>query len=379
MATQEFVLSDIKQGLILIPRTGDWENLYRITPAALDVNYYRVITRFYRNALWGKMPRTTADPALLDSFRKAANQRSINGFGAVVQSGDVFNAVNTRFLWPIIDDVGARTGWLLGTPYNSPASRNTQGINVPDYIRLFAMVDGADLAQVWDAKYSGSTLGTVTQRDPAQMRIGVFGEGVSDYEEVQWLVAELNKRLQKNSTLLDRHSSPHIQGPEAAAPVSDEEGGERQRPRFQYDEEGMFLPREGEDPEYAYLTWDAKEGLAKLQLDTILDLIHIVTGIPAQVFGLNVSGNSSDTSLERQMFAALSKTEGLRHEVEMAAQAFGDFTFQWTEDPFASYVERAQTEINLAAAGIITPTEARHRLGMDGVAPGIAPAPRTGE
>lgn len=365
-------LSDLRNGTILSPASG--ANRARYLGDETHINLFRVITQFYGNAMWGQWPRTTAPREMLAALEAASTERSINGYAALLETNGSYHAPDTRYLWRLLDDQDRPIGWAVGWPY---ASGNAQVITrrfakgdvepaFVDRIRLVTVMDDAPMATDRVFVYSGASLGKLMGIQPLQARLAVWGNGIDDYMAAVPLVTELQNRVDRTGTLLDRHSSPHLQGPDMTAdtPEATPEGG-RTLPAVRLNEDGMFLPTDGQEGEYKYLTWDPNATLAAYHTDRIIDLLHIVTAVPSQAFGLGNIANASGVSLERQMFAALSKVNRQRREVERAAETFGQFSFDWVEDPFASFTERVELEVKLVEAGIISPAVAATRLGIE--------------
>lgn len=354
---------DIAPGLIVRPQSDANEKLFR--GDGESINYYAVVTDFYVNGLWGQYPRMNEDRVdLLRAFETATQDRSINGYGGVMVSGDQITPLNSRYLFPLVNELSNRIGWVAMFPYVSDTAQRSKTA-LPDAIRVIIAQDDRPIGIVRDYSYSGSTLGPRRTEMAVPLVLATFGNGISDYTNMKFLVDEINNRVSKNKIVLDRHSNPHIQGPNSATPrpQEDDQGNVTQM-GFQFNEGGMFLPRDNEEGGYEYLSWDAKSELGRLQMDRIIDLLHVVTGVPASAFGLRPVGNTSGTSLERQMFAAISKVRRWRRDIQQAAMLLGVEELDWVEDPFADFQERATIEIQLVSSGIVSVEEARRRLGI---------------
>ena len=374
--------STIKPGLQLFPKSAKNRTLYEAKADRL--NYYATITEFYRNALWGQYPDVPgASVDLLRSLELSYVDRSLHGFGAVLKSGGNYHPVNSRYLWPLLDDQEIKIGWVIGFPYSSGRddaimknvdvpSLNTRSSYVKDRIILIVKEDAAQFGLRMTHEFSGSTLGRRIATEGVDASCIVYGDGIDDYTRVIYLINELENRLNKNSKILDRHSNPHIQGPASAAPkiVVDAEGNKQTR-GFQFNEDGMYLPNDKDEPPYEYLTWDSGQTLNGLHTDRIIDLIHVLTGIPPMILHLT---HTSGISMERQMFAALSKVRRHRREIETGVKQYNPaLDFTWVADPFESEGERVDRELKLLEAGVIDADETRKRLYIPGKAPVIEP------
>lgn len=345
--------TQIKRGFIVNPLPAENQNLY--VAVADGVNYYAITTNFYRNALWGQYPSVEADDGLLLAFEGASVQRSINGTGVITASEGRYEASETRYHLGIRDP---ETGLLEGHVIFYPYSSNDQ--NIPDRVRSVIWMIGTSNIVIQDWEFAGASLGAPGRLSTVNGHLLVFGDGVDDYTNIKFLVRELNKRLNKNSALLDRHSSPHIQGP-ASAVTTNAEGN----PQVNINEDSAFLPLDPDGPDYSYLTWDQPYQMATYQLDKVVDLLHLQTGIPIAAFGLAPNNQVSGISLDRQMFGALSKVRRLRREVERAIAVLGIEDVVWPADPFASYNENIDGEVKLVNAGISDPAQSAERLNID--------------
>lgn len=355
LSNRNISFEQIQRNFIVNPISEENQRLY--FGDANSVNYYAILTNFYVNALWGQYPQTAAPNELLAALECSTIQRSINGWGAVVKFGEAYEAVNTRYYWRAIDlETGRQAGHVLMFPYNDESDQ-TRG-HVPNKIRVISYRFGDGAVRVQNFDFSGSTLGnSVGDSMTGDSSIVVWGDGVNDYDNVKWLVNELNKRLTKNSSLLDRHSSPHIQGPPIA--VNTDSG----RSQVNIDQEGSFLPVDNPNNEYKYLTWDSQGSLSTFTIDKVIDLLHLQTGIPMSAFGM-VRNTASGVSLERQMFAALAKVRRWRRSIEMSVAEMDITDFQWPNDPFAGWRETLEGEQILVQSGIISPEQSMARLGI---------------
>ena len=354
MTLRTILDSEIKRGFTVTPLNAENAELYRAISGG-GVNYYSIATNFYRNGLWGQHPDTEADVELLESLEYASIMRSVNGTGVVICSQGSYQSVDTRYHWGMRNPA---TGLTVGHVVMFPYATSEQAF--PDRIRVVSWVAGTPTLEVSTWTYEGASLGMLQSSENVEGQLVAIGDGVDDYTNMKWLVTELNNRMRRNSALLDRHSSPHIQGPSSA--LSSHDDGS---PRFNINQDAAFLPK-GEDTSqnYEYLTWDPNAALAQYQVDTLRDLLHLETGVPSAAYGLAATNAPSGISLDRQMFAALSKIRRLRREIERALRSVSVSDLIWPQDPFASYNENVASEIALVGAGITSAQEAADRLGV---------------
>ena len=374
---RQLLESQIQPGLILNPITEEYYRLFKgkdqtqvdqETGQLIGVNGFEIVTQFFQNVLWAQYPHTSASTRLLQALETSTEYRSINGYGVVVVQGNSYRAIDSRYYWALVNNVGELIGSVVAYPYSS-----TNQDALPDRVKVCISQDETDTIQVREYHYSGVTIGQNISVDNVQGDIIAWGDGKSDYTSLKWLMQELNNRLNKNRTLLDRHSNPHLMGPPNALAPKTSQGGqtgnESDNAQFNYDEQGMFLPTDGEQ-EYKYLVWNANAELNKFQLNRILDLIHMQTGIPATAFGISSqTTGDSGLSLERQMFAALAKVSRWQRDIETAVESLGVTDLQWNPDLLGTFASRVQQNIQLVQSDIISRDEARADLGYAGNAP----------
>lgn len=353
----------LRPNLVLPIISGANETKYLDTPG---INFYEIVSEFYQDAVFGQLPRTTADAELLKAFESSCIQRSINGYGAVIQSGTNHFVPSTRYVWKW-EDEGIPIGYVAGWPFKSDVTKPSA-----DRIRFFIYQEGRELLEVQDYVLEGSALGAHLKTQNTPGVLGVWGNGKSLYPAIDDVLAWYNTRLEKNNQILDKFSNPHLQGPESA---KDEEG------RLNIDNEhGSYLARsDKEDPEFSYLQLDADQPLNQQTLGNLLDALHLLTGVPATAFGLSSASGDSGVSRERQMFKAISRTRRWRREIETALEAFQVSDVAWVDDPFITWQAHVETELALLTAGVTSPDETRERLNIGGAAPVTPPRQESGE
>lgn len=338
---------ELVSGAILPVRNSQNEDLYQKVDNG--VNWYRIVTDFYLNAMWGQLPRTDADRALFDAFEQSTVARSIDGYGAVVRLPSAIFAPSGRYIWRW-EEAGIHRGWIIGWPFKSQRE-----VGHADRIRLFIKQLDRPLMVVLDFELTGGTLGTRLAMMITAGEVGVWGDGINDYDQMKQPVAWFNTRLSRNAVLLDRHAAPHLQGPVEARNAQAE---------LPLSADGSFLPLAGDTPKFEYLTWDSPEALNQFHLNTLIDMLHVVTGVPATAFGLGSSSGDSGVARERQLFAALSKVRRWRRDVETALAEFAVAEIQWVDDPFIGWQESVQAELALLGAGVTSVEEVRQRLNI---------------
>jgi len=291
----------------------------RDVAAPLLANVFRMVTDYWLYKVFRQSPEGVDDETTR-VFRDALWWRSLYGYGIVVRQGDRFHAISPRFWWPILVR-GIKIGSAIIQPYStvSPVGGN---INATLHNRAWAIVaiDGVDRAIVRDFEYTGITLGVALSREEVSpIRVAVFGDGVSDYDSLEPLVQELDKRLKGSSLILDRYQNPHLQVP--ASSISFDDNG---NPSLNLNLGGSILPVQRDDKDYKYLTLQADRSFVEFQVRTILSMISAITAIPAQHFGLaGLPRMESGSGVQALGEAAQCKMDLLRQEVLFAMRELG--------------------------------------------------------
>lgn len=108
--------------------------------------------------------------------------------------------------------------------------------------------------------------------------------GIDDYTDIINLIDELQIRMEKIASVIDKHGDPSLSGP-ASALVLDPKTGEYSLKL------GGYLSRDTkEDPEVEYLTWDGKLEPAFKEIELILKLLSILTEMGPAMFDEDEGG-----------------------------------------------------------------------------------------
>ncbi|KQC16311.1 MAG: hypothetical protein APR56_08280 [Methanosaeta sp. SDB] len=185
---------------------------------------------------------------------------------------------------------------------------------------------------------------------------GVFG--LDDFKGIEDLVEELERRLVRNSAVLDEFSHPWMAGPPGLR-IRDPLTGE-----MIWDSTEHYISLgEGESPPQI-LTWDAGLGAVFSQIDQVLSQLYVVAELSPACFGDTKAGLSeSGSALKRLMLPTLAKVNRLRlrikpklievlkttAELEAAsrmsgAQALTNVSLEWRSNLPIDPVEAAQVE-----------------------------------
>ena len=137
--------------------------------------------------------------------------------------------------------------------------------------------------------------------------------GQSDYEDFQSVVVELMVRMTQINKILDKHSSPSMQGPLCALRKNEQTGEFELHP-------GDFFPTTGIDPdippaEVSYITWDAELEANFRQVEILLGQLYALSEMSAALFGdlqSKVGNVPSGTALRRTLMATLDRVKRMR-------------------------------------------------------------------
>lgn len=296
---------------------GNVANL-RQEDAELIANVYAITADFFYDEIWEDIPEGMPQNAV-DAFQWATFYRSLYGIGVVIRQGESYHAIDPRFYWPVLER-GVKIGDAIVQPYS------TRPLYPPDRAWASIVLANSNRAIVRDYNYTGVTLGQVLSRSvvgPVQVATFGPGDGFSDFQKVEPLVCELDRRLRNTGDVLHRFSKPHIQVP-ASSLKRDAQGN----PVFNLQEDGSVLPASAGE-EYRYLVLQADSRLSELHLRTTLSLISATTKVPAHYFGLTgLPRIESGQGLEAMDSATAKKVSVWREDIRRAAQGLG-LTIQW--------------------------------------------------
>ena len=343
------------------------------SPVSVQVNLYRRVTSFWLDGLWSQRPEPVPEE-MASAFEKATRWRSIKGYGVVVaEPGRPFRSVDPGNWWPVYDRLdGDRViGDLIFWRFLASSVYQPDELNLPDRVQVNWIPRGSGLRRAWERVYqleAGQTLGTLLSERQYRTRGGVaaFGDGISDYRDLQSVVREFEHRLGRVKRVLDRTSDPFLQGPTEALDSS---------ARFPWPSKGGYLPVDTEGQRYAYVEPRGEQEAQFRALEVLLSQFHIISSIPSTALGLEGATNSlfnseSGVSRERQLFAALQRLRRLRREVAAALIAASEYAgapfavVDWPDSPFSEWSEIATTVVPLVEKGILTVPEARERIGI---------------
>lgn len=139
--------------------------------------------------------------------------------------------------------------------------------------------------------------------------------GMDDYSDIDSIISELLVRLGQISRVLDKHASPSVQGPSSALEKNPDTGEWQLKM-------GNFFPRDGkEDPETAYIVWDANMEASFKEIEQLINFLHAISEMGSSLLGDKSEGEGnapSGTSLRFRMVSPLAKVKRIAMRFEPA-------------------------------------------------------------
>jgi len=228
-----------------------------------------------------------------------------------------------------------------------------------------------DPAKSYDTGFDGLT---VVHIPNPNRRSNAFN-GISDFNDVHAIVAEIEVRFEQAARILDRHSDPSMSIPESAIqqdPISGEWSMKL----------GRAFVTDKDDAPASYLVWDGQLGPNYKMIDMLMSQFFTLTALSPALLGLANPGNiPSGAALKRQMIPTLAKVNRWRMCLDAAIKecvraagaiegfAVDDPTITWRDGLPVDALEVAQTEALLFTAGLSSVRESVARArDLDGKA-----------
>ena len=362
----------------------EFEQHIKAGGAWVQLSPYRRITSFWVDGLWGRPPAGVPED-VVDVMARATRHRSVGGYGIVaVEGGGRLRVIPPASWHPVIDprDGDNVLGHIVSWLWASGDDPDQYGA-VPDRIDLllFSIEGSVNVRQTWEL--SGFQLGQLLEEQPAGLeRVVVWGDGRSDYLDVESLVNELEYRLNFTKRLIDWHGNPALVGPPLAGsksqptqPERDAYEADQLEPKFDQRRQGVgggYLAIEGDQVVPSYLTLDTKLPDSVQLMNFLVDQITTTTGIPTGSLGvadqaaqMGGTDGQSGVSRERQLFAAVARLRNLRRECESAVELLaGMADIDWPPESFSSWSEMTGPVLDLLNAKLIDPASAADLLGI---------------
>ena len=348
-------------------------------------NYFKTCADFYVDAMFTEVPGMVSSneqrtafmnsnrPAILREMEQAIRWRVIKGRGVLLVDSLGVRAIDPSTYFPLTGKIETHStlGHVIAYPYRSEISEQiTQRLD-NDRMRVVSFVPGLGVNEWVDYALSGLSIGAELARGTADVRgILTFGPGPvgSFFSDVTDLVRDLSIRRAIIRRILNRRGNPHLTAPETAANP------------LELNPKGSVLYKDAAGNGYEYLVYDAALPAQVEVAEKLQEQIYTGLALPPTAFGVDVTRGESGDARERLMFAALSRINRLRNQIEEVLPPLldamgapeGDTELRWAGDALTPSGRRAEAAERQYTAGIITRDEARQIIGYD-------PAPESGE
>ena len=124
--------------------------------------------------------------------------------------------------------------------------------------------------------------------------------GISDYSDLDNIFYAINNRLTKNDNILDKHSDPILAVPEG---ILDEKGKVR-REKLNMVEKPAGS---GDDGKPEYIVWNANMEYAFKQIETLVDMLFMLSEVSPDVLGKGEGKSDSGRALKLKIMRTLAK------------------------------------------------------------------------
>jgi len=350
-------------------------------------NMFRKLSRFWGSLLYAHPP--IIDTAIQDTNRvglvtrsiyEAGNKVSIDAsrFGTgvfyVANTGDddIVRSVKPAHWFPVVDssDRDNVVGDIIAVPYST-----TPRAPMPDRLRVTRLIVG-EPSTIQTFKIGGGRVeeqqgeteqgGVVSERAIATVVNGYDNDhyGESDYPDLIPLVAEIDERISGNSSVLKRHTNPHMYGPRSA--ITHDANG-----NAMVNIDGQYFPLDEDDKEPGYLTWDANLEANFTQIQHCLNLFHTLSDTSAAAFGIQGDGNSveSGAALRKLLYTSFLRLGNLRRMHEKAIRRILNIlipranpTITWNEPFLDGLIDASTAEATRLQSGTTSRVQAIQRL-----------------
>lgn len=242
-----------------------------------------------------------------------------------------------------------------------------------EQVKLGTFKEYAELPEVQETRYPGLLVEHVPN-----WRLDDMWEGISDYDDLESLMDELNNRMSRISRILDKHENPKLILPPGIMRYDE-------RTRRYYIEKEALDAIEVDQGEVGdlpkYLVWDAQLEAAFKQIDQLLQILFLVSETSPDAFGLGKQGVSeSGRALKFRLLRLIGKInrkqlyfhEALKNvlyaaqvlDVEWGKGGYEPRTpsIEWPDPLPKDPVEASQTEATRKNAGLTSTVAALKRL-----------------
>jgi hypothetical protein len=189
--------------------------------------------------------------------------------------------------------------------------------------------------------------------------------GISDLETVDSALSEVENRLSQISTILDKHASPNMEGPNNLI-IRDANG---ENPHV--DMSGSYFGLEPDDKEVSYVTWDGQLAAAYEEIKEMWNFIMKTAEISPALFGGEFGRAESGSAMKRLLLQTIIKVNRMRLSFNPAikklfklysqvamkmnipdATLLDSFDIQWRDGLPQDALEEVQAETMAVTGGI---------------------------
>lgn len=368
----------------------------------IQINLFKKLSRYWSQMLYSAPPVIDlVSPAnnialqpfinqIYDKGMQVALDASRVGTGVMAISNDnmgrpVIRRIDARHWYPVVEasDPCIIIGDVLAIPYIADPGAPGQTTAFPDRLKVTKLVVGEPIV-VQTFKLEGTSVGTIIdtsegdvlrQRAVIQLangdECGHYGE--SDYVDIIPMVAELNRRHSGISSVLDRHTNPHLTGPRGA--ITRDAAGVGQ-----ISTDGQYFPIDENELPPNYITWDANLTANFSQIESMLYQFYVMSDTSSAAFGIQGDGNAveSGAALRKLLFSSFLRLNALRRSHTQAITNIVETlipgaiaTITWPESSTDGMSENATTESIRIASGTTTRADAIARLDNVGKAEAV--------
>ena len=345
-------------------------------------NFFKTCADFYVDAMFTDIPGLTSSNEAREAFMNAQRSRVlrelersirwrvIKGRGVLLVDSLGVRAIDSSTYFPLVGQIETHSalGHVFAYPYRQEQLQQPNEFDDPDRIRIVIFAPALGVNEWREYIYSGNTLGEELGRGETDVQgVVTFGPGPhgSFYTDAVELVRDYSIRRAIIRRILNRRGNPHLVAPDNT-PAN-----------LTLDPKGSVLRKDDRGNSYEYLTYDAALPAQTEVADALNGQIYTALALPPAAFGVDVTRGESGEARERLMFAALSRVNRLRNQIEeilpplfdaMGAPE-GDTELRWAGDALTPARERAMSAERQFTAGLITRDEARQDIGYDPVPP----------
>lgn len=299
-----------------------------MTTWQFNFNWYRKISKVFADLLFGEMPvitigeATSPEQKFLNTILQTSDFKTLgysatidlSRFGTAVLKPMIKNnkliidVISPGFWFPIFDPTTRKdvledyicweVGETLYVERNTPGQLETRTYRLKEGF-LYAMLTSEIVETGVQESLIIPIQNLITSED-------VFG--LSDYEDIETIVCELETRFSQWSRILDKHSDPAVYGPMSVIskdPLTKETTANLVN---------KYIGLHSGETAPGYLVWDAQLTAVIAEVDKLMQQLYSLSETSPALFGELATGlANSGTALKRLLLAPLMKASRLRN------------------------------------------------------------------